>query len=77
MVAQERALPNPSSSSWAADRYERLEPIPGDRSRGIRTKAPPGVVPEVEVRYGDLMRAIRTMRTHVERTKPANAARLK
>ena len=54
-----------------ADRYERLEPIPDDVLEEYAQKLrEEGLVPEVEMRYGDLMRAIRTMRTDVERTKP-------
>ncbi len=54
-----------------ADRYERLEPIPDDvleeYAQKLREK---GLVPEVEMHYGDLMRAIRTMRAEAEERKP-------
>jgi hypothetical protein len=54
-----------------ADRYERLGPIPDDVLEEYAQKLrEEGLVPEVEMRYGDLMRAIRMMRTDVERTKP-------
>ena len=47
----------------AADRYERLEPIPSDVLEEYAQKLrDEGLVPEVEMRYGDLMRAIREMR---------------
>jgi len=49
-----------------ADRYERLEPIPDDVLEEYAQKLrEEGLVPEVEMRYGDLMRAIRTMRAGV------------
>ena len=75
LAQQERALPNPSfvlvGDDDVADRYERLEPIPDDVLEEYAQKLrEEGLVPEVEMRYGDLMRAIRTMRTDVERTKP-------
>ena len=50
----------------AADRYEHLEPIPDDVLEEYAQKLrEEGLVPEVEMRYGDLMRAIRTMRAGV------------
>jgi hypothetical protein len=55
----------------AADRYERLEPIPDDALEEYAQKLrEEGLVPEVEMRYGDLMRAIRTMLAEAEERKP-------
>jgi hypothetical protein len=51
-----------------ADRYERVEPIPDDVLQEYERKLrEEGLVPEVELRYGDLMHAIRAMRGNIEK----------
>jgi hypothetical protein len=54
-----------------ADRYQRLEPIPPDVLEDYAQKLrQDGLVPEVEMRYGDLMHAIREMRSDIAVSEP-------